>query len=256
MGKGSRARARRQQAGIAGLAHADDYPLEVDARTRQELGQQGLAVLADNLWPKDCQSCGWAIGTECPTVLCQDLGAFAHITLHHRRCQPARWSDDMMMHTTGAELVSYDVLSFMLPGHAVTADGTPAGQDDRPVFFVNPNLESLMLTQTAAGWTNRQLDNLHHAGLHPPGPTMLLGKPVPKAAARLDIGELTVTLPPGQSWSCPINVPFREAVEDLGGVLLAVTSAMVPSQMAILGEFIDLVKTNRLALGWIQLVDH
>lgn len=230
-----------------------DYPFEVDDRTRQELGPDGLAELAANLWPRDCQTCGWALGNDRPTVRCQDMIAFTQVTLHHQRCQPAHWSEDTMIQATSAALVSYDVLSFMLPGQAFSANGTPVGRDDRPVFFVNPSLESLMLAKTETGWTNRLLETFHHVGLRPPGPEMSLGKPVPRATARLGVGELSVGLPPIELWSCGIDVPFREAVEDLDGVLLAVTSAMVPSQMNTLGEFIDLIKTERLALGWVQL---
>lgn len=59
MGKGKRTRTQRQQEEARAGA---SYPFEVDARTRQELGEQGLGVLAANLWPKDCQTCGWALG--------------------------------------------------------------------------------------------------------------------------------------------------------------------------------------------------
>lgn len=257
MGKGRRQRTRREQVAGSDLGSSvavdESYPFEVDDLTRRKLGANGLAELADNLWAKDCQTCGWDLAGDRPTVHCQDMFTFTQVTLHHRRCQPARWSEDTLIQASNAALVSYDVLSFMLPGQAVSADGTTRSREDRPMFFVNPSLESLMLVEKGHGWTNLLPETFHHAGLRPPGPEMSLRDPIPRATAQLGVGEVSVNLSPIDLWSCGVDVAFREAVEDLGGVLLAVTSAMVPSRMNTLGEFIDLFSTNRIALGWVQL---
>lgn len=250
MGKGKRLRNRREQPAATELP---DYPFEVDARTRDELGPQGLAYLAENLWPKDCQTCGWPLGAERPTVFCEDMVMLAQVSLHHRRCREARWSDSIVMQATKAELVSYDVRAFLLPGQKRSAQGIPT-RDDRPVFFVNPTLEAAMLKKTSSGkWQGDFLGYLQQAGLRPAGPDLFVDKPIPEAVARLGIGELTVTLLPVSRWSCGVNVPFREAVEDQGGVLLAVTSAAVPTNMERLGEFIDLLQAGKVVMGWVQL---
>ncbi|WP_431879032.1 hypothetical protein [Amycolatopsis sacchari] len=249
MGKGKRLRNRRERPAAAELP---DYPFEVDARIRAELGPEGLAYLAENLWPKDCQTCGWPLGAERPTLVCQDMVMLAQVSLHHRRCREASWSETMVLHDSNAELVSYDVLAFMLPGQKRSAEGIRT-RDDRPVFFVNPSLETTTLTKMASGWRGTFLDRLQQTGLRPAGPDMFVDKPIPAAVAQLGIGDLTVTLPPGVRWSCGVNVPFREAVEDMGGVLLAATSAAMPTRMQRLGEFVDLLLAGKVVMGWVQL---
>lgn len=153
---------------------------------------------------------------------------------------------------SAAELVSYDVLAFMLPGQVVSNDGTRRSQE-RPVFFVNPSLESLLLVNMDTGWANSLLKKLSNAGLSVPGSQGIPDRPLPVAAAQLGIGELTVTLSPGETWSCDTNVPFREAIEDLDGVLLAVTSAAVPSQLQTFDEFHELLHAGHVAMGWVPL---
>jgi hypothetical protein len=58
MGKGKRLRRQRTTAGTvtATPVAAADYPFVVDTITASALGRDGLAVLAANLWPKDCQT--------------------------------------------------------------------------------------------------------------------------------------------------------------------------------------------------------
>jgi hypothetical protein len=68
MGKGKRLRRQRTTAGSATPAPvaASAYPFIVDTVTASTLGRDGLAVLAANLWPKDCQTCGWDLGGTSP----------------------------------------------------------------------------------------------------------------------------------------------------------------------------------------------
>jgi hypothetical protein len=45
------------------------YPFVANPRTAQELGEPGLTELGANLWPKDCQTCGWQLGNDQPTLV-------------------------------------------------------------------------------------------------------------------------------------------------------------------------------------------
>jgi len=74
---------------------AADYPFGVDTVTVSTPGQGGLTVLARNLWPQDCQTCGWALGADKPSVIVPDLIASASASLLHTRCRSPQWITDM-----------------------------------------------------------------------------------------------------------------------------------------------------------------
>ncbi|MGH3864678.1 MAG: hypothetical protein ACRDQ4_00840 [Pseudonocardiaceae bacterium] len=112
MGKGKRLRNRRQPALDA------DYPFVVDEQTATNLGREGLAELALNLWPKDCQTCGWDLGQMQPTVQVRDFIAFISANLHHARCQPAEWSTGPVLVSSPQPLLSYTTQSLPSPGRS------------------------------------------------------------------------------------------------------------------------------------------
>lgn len=143
MGKGKRLRNRRQSA----PAIDADYPFVVDEQTATNLGCEGLAELALNLWVKDCQTCGWDLGQTRPTVRVLDFIAFVSASLHHARCQPAEWSTGPVLVSSSQPLLSYTTQSLLLPAEA---DGH---RDDRPVILVNPSLEQVLLSSDNGRWT-------------------------------------------------------------------------------------------------------
>lgn len=55
MGKGKRTRQLRKTTTGTTIVAAG-YPFVVDTATASKLGHDGLAVLARNLWPQDCQT--------------------------------------------------------------------------------------------------------------------------------------------------------------------------------------------------------
>lgn len=136
MGKGKRLRNRRQSASAIDA----DYPLVVDEQTATNLGRKGLAELTLNLWPQDCQTCGWELGQTRPTVQVRDFIAFISANLHHARCQPAEWSTGPVLVSSPQRLLSHATQSLLLP----TETGS-GHRDDRPVVLVNPSLEQVTL---------------------------------------------------------------------------------------------------------------
>ena len=60
--------------------------------TRQRLGVDGLAELAECLWPV-AQSCGRFLGDDPPAVVVDDLNVVAVVSLHHQRCRLPAWNE-------------------------------------------------------------------------------------------------------------------------------------------------------------------
>ncbi len=248
MSKGKRIRRLRKTTNtVTGITTvAADYPFVVDTVTASTLGQDGLTVLARNLWRQDCQTCGWALGTDKPSVIVSDLIAFASASLHHARCRSPQWITDMPTFTT-QDLMSWKAQSFLLQ--------SPAGSHtDRPVLLVNPCLEQIMLERTPTGWRALTLETYARAGLRSAVEGLLDTTPVPDISADLDTDTITVRMDDtGQTWTVECVGPIRNAVTELGGITLAVTTAFNPADLRELGQFLDLVGTGETAMGWIAL---
>ncbi|APU13078.1 hypothetical protein [Actinoalloteichus fjordicus] len=248
MGKGRRLRQRRQTTADERLGEMlASYPFIVDPVTATRLGPDGLAALARNLWPQDCQTCGWALGADRATVAVSDLIVLASATLHHARCRKPQWETSGSMHSQ-QDLLSWTTQTFLLQAKA---DST----DDRPIFLVNPALEQTMLKCTATGWRSNTIDSYSSLGLTRSRLESLLAtEPVPDISAHLDAEGITVRLDDtGQSWNTGCDGPTREAVKRLGGILLAVTTAFDPHDLRELGQFLTLIRAGEAAVGWVAL---
>lgn len=250
MGKGQRSRAAREQHAERGGGKT--YPFDVDERTREQLGEGGLDELAATLWLKDCQTCGWELGTPRPSLVCTDMMVMCRATLHHSRCQTPQWIDSGPIISPTAELLSYDTQTFLMPGQVYGADGTPSHIETRPVFYVNPGLEMALLKRTDQGWRNEAAHGYEHFGLYRPTPGHAFDQVAEGVTARINGDDIEITMPFAH-WTCGMNVPFREAVEDSGGILLALTSAARPSDMSNADDFIKPLHAGRVSLGWVRL---
>ncbi len=122
-----------------------DAPFEVDATTVETLGASGLAELAANLWPVDCQTCGRGLAPVRPVALRQRSRPLAYATLHHPRCRPPEWS--IAPELSSDQHLSWTAQTYLL---AMATDGQRA---DRPLMLVNPGLEQVgsAAARTVAG---------------------------------------------------------------------------------------------------------
>lgn len=242
---GQARRRRQQQRAEEGT---NSLPFVTNSQAARELGRDGLRDLAAHLWPKDCQTCGWELGTEPPALVVQDFMVFMAAGLHHQRCRAPSWRDNTTL--TSQALLSYDVTAFEVPFRRGEKDPTV---DLRPFFLVNPSLEQVMISETADGWRVNTVEMWQRAGLHTPGPGFVIDKPVPDFTADLVDGTLSVTVDTvGQRWELPVNAGFQRAVRTLGGVTLAVSTAAVPSQLDA-GQVAALLLSGEAALGWVAL---
>ncbi|MGH8963810.1 MAG: hypothetical protein ACRDXB_00520, partial [Actinomycetes bacterium] len=218
----------------------------MDTVTASTLGRDGLTVLAANLWPKDCQTCGWELGGDKPTVVVSDMIAFCAASLHHARCRAPQWITEGLGFTK-QELVSWTAQTLLL-------QGPPGTHSDRPVLLVNPWLEQIMIKRTSSGWRATTLETYCQSGLRSTPEGLLDLTPVADITADLDADTITVRLDDtGQSWDGECSGPIRQAVIEMGGITLALTTAFNPAELRELRQFLDLVSTGQVALGWVVL---
>lgn len=64
-----------------------------DRKTRDKLGEDGLAEVRSRLYAVDCQTCGRPLGTDVPALVVNDADEWAQADLHHRGCRAAEWND-------------------------------------------------------------------------------------------------------------------------------------------------------------------
>jgi hypothetical protein len=117
-----------------------------DQKTRDKLGEAGLAEVTAGLWAADRQTCGRALGGEPPALCVDELRGYATAGLHHRGCRPPGWNDSSLILTVSGEVLSWQACAILLPG-------VPGGQlDRRPALLVNPGLEQITLTPAGGAW--------------------------------------------------------------------------------------------------------
>lgn len=96
------------------------------------------------LWPKDCQTCGRAIGGQRPALCVDNQGAYAYASLHHSGCRHADWSESGGIGVGGGVNLSWTSRAW--PGlPLVLGDGNEVEVDPRPFVLVNPGLEMVFL---------------------------------------------------------------------------------------------------------------
>ncbi len=234
------------------------YPFIIDDRTRRELGDEGMRDLAAHLWAKDCQRCGWQLGQTRPTVVIEDLMIFISAGLYHERCRAAQWHDSGAVVLEPGRHLSWDALPLRLTGSPSVVGGlkptSPA--TDMPLLLLNPGLESVTLKRIGDSWRVNTLDLWRRVGLMiPTRGTLIDGKrPVANIRTELREGELVVTAEAmGPGWTVTCDAGYEAAMRGQGGVILAVTTAAVPSTLRTLDDLSTLLHQGLIAAGWLSL---
>lgn len=223
--------------------------LVVSEMTRLMLGDDGLAALAECLWPVDCQSCGRFLGDDPPAVVVDDLNGVVVASLHHQRCRVPEWNDSMLVVAGSGQYTTFVARMMLLP--TTTSDGTKAAY---PLMLVNPGLECVGLQRTQGGWQVGHSHWLARAGLVRPGPLLGLGAPVDGLVARAADSSVAVVLqvPPFTAYEVPADERILDRARALGGVLVAVTPTLNPGKL----DFCDLLEAladPRTLAGWAAL---
>jgi hypothetical protein len=223
--------------------------LVVSEVTRQRLGDDGLAELAECLWPVDCQSCGRFLGDDPPSVVADDLDAVALVSLHHQRCRFPVWNDSRIVVAGSGQYTTFVVRLMLLP---VIVDGGKVAAC--PLMLVNPGLECVQLRRTEGGWQVGHDDWVARAGRVRPGRDLVLGAPADGLVARTTDSSVAVVLqfPPFTVYEGPADDRLLGRARALGGLLVAVTPTLNPGDL-VFDDVVEALGDPRTLAGWAGL---
>jgi len=115
---------------------------------------------------------------------------------------------------------------------------------------VNPGLEQITLKPAGDTWRPGYEAPFDGLGLVPPGPELMLNRPVTGATAGLGAGEVSVSI---ELWSREYTGQAPEqilaATRRLGGVLFMVTHALLPADLDEPSLY-QLLQSSRVICGW------
>ena len=226
-----------------------------DRKTRDKLGEDGLAEVRAQLYAVDCQTCGRPLGTGAPALVVDEMNEWAVAGLHHRGCRAAEWNDGTAIRSSAGAAVSWCAESALFP--VPTASG---GRASCAMLIVNPSLEVLYLYPRAGGWRPGYHAAFSDAGLAPSsGPALVLtGRSAPGVTARIEDAGIAAAFrrpAPEDEYSAPAAPETVAAARDYG-FLLVVTHALDPSDLGSMDgragilQVLDAIKHERAITGW------
>jgi hypothetical protein len=225
-----------------------------DRKTRDKLGEDGLAAVRSRLYAVDCQTCGHPLGTDPPALVVHDVDEWAQADLHHRGCRAAEWNDGTVFELSGGNTVTWHAMSALFP-----APTTPGKTASVAMLIVNPSLEAVFLYPEADGWRPGYNAFFSAAGLAPsPDSIALTNRIAPGVTAQAGDAEITAVLKqpaPNERYFAPA-APQTVAAARAYGFLLVVTHALDPSELesadartAIL-QTIKVIQHGDAIIGW------
>jgi hypothetical protein len=219
----------------------------INEKISSELGEEGLRDLFACLWPVDCQTCGGFLGDEPPSLCVDDSVIFAVASLHHQGCRTPLWNDSgVITAVSDVSALSYVTTSLLLPL------GRNGREEWWPMMVVNPGLESVILEREDGEWRVRPNLAFKAAGLVPPGPELMIGRPVDGAVALITATSVAVAfqVTPLRTYEAPVDEAILECARARGGVLIGVTHALNPGELT--EEALNTVMaTRQILMGWV-----
>lgn len=219
--------------------------VRVDQVTRHRLGEQSLAEVAAHLWPESCASCLRPLGAGLPALSISATRSLGRAELHHFSCRHPTWQDLAVL--PHARPRDYRAQAFLL--HCREGDAAQV----RPVLLVNPSLGQVMLAQRAGRWRVATVENAGALGLRPGAAVATVPASGGKLLVRVQQGMVCAQLADGQEWTARVDGAVLRQIRVLRGVMLAVTSAVHPGQVATVADVMSAVVAGRVALGWVPV---
>ena len=225
--------------------------VQADQKTIEILSEEGIAEVTNNLWARDCQTCGRPLGSQPPSLCIDNAGQYGTASLHHQRCRPASWNDGPVIYATGGANLSWTSLSFMLPSR------TGRKADPYPAMLLNPGLEMIFLEPLHGTWRPGYAAQFTSLGMVPPGPKLRLHRPLRGLSAWLadDLISVTVETPPEPIYEATATREVVARARELQGVLLMVTHALDPADLyaapdAAWEKILKLMQSGQVICGW------
>ena len=228
--------------------------LEVSSDIRTRLGDDCLQEVCDDLWARDCQTCGRPLGLATPALCLGDLGGYegvaAYVSLHHATCRSSRWSPRPEVADAA---ISFITQCFLMPDEWFGVAPKEADRFDmpRPTFVINPSLETTAVNRDGTGaWHVSR--NLHrHLGVRGPDDGYMHGRAIAAGYVTLSNPGLVAHLG-DNSWSTDITPSFLDSVRAYGGVTLMLTSAF-GGGLRDDTDVLRILASPGLEMGWLGL---
>lgn len=178
------------------------------------------------LWPVNCQTCGFALGTKADINI--DPGAGRDeliVSMHHATCRPS-----------GTPLIALTGPTCSLTvGYLSQGDQSEPSDTDLPVAVINPSCEHLALRRQGAGdWQDITLGRFRR--LRFASPTGEFPRQARHASVQVAGDRLTITTTghrtANSSWSldrCPEHA-IRQ-ITRAGGMAVALTNTALPARL-------------------------
>ncbi|MET8611764.1 tetratricopeptide repeat protein [Streptomyces misionensis] len=228
---------------VPGLRH-----LAISQETLDKLGEDGVHLLMQILWAGDCLDCGYPLKGGVPALYVDDQYTRANARLFHfGMCRFPRWNDSALSTFSKDAGISW---------RAFTA-GVPAGGELIPALIVNPSLEVARLIFDDQGWTATGMygpRSIMSSGLHLQSVWSGLPPKNSDSLAWAFIGDDEVAVAvAGALWSAPAQRQMIALVEQYGGLLLILTSAVGPETPASVEALMDVLESWDSMTRWVPL---
>ncbi len=210
------------------------------------LGRDGLATVATQLWPVDCQGCGESLAGTTPALHIETFAGTA-VSLYHPNCEAA-------LATSGLYAIipspSWCTRAILL------SDLSYDQQPDWPIVILNPSLERVVIERDAADQWRVAIDGcVRGVGLLPTGPDLTIrrDRPLQDCSALLTSRESVAVNLDRKTYEVPLTEALRAAVRQLNGLVLVVSHATWPSVIVRSDHFRELLGAGTAAIGWVPL---
>ncbi|WP_446033604.1 tetratricopeptide repeat protein [Streptomyces olivaceus] len=222
--------------------------LAVNTRTLEVLGEQELRVLMRCLWAGDCLDCGYSLKGGVPALHVDDQYNRADAKIFHFGvCRYPTWND-----SAHVSIVKDSSFTWISCSGAVPVQG---GEGVMPALIVNPALEYATLMLDGDSWTA--------TGLCGPRTSMAeafevrplwQGLPAASSRSRVYMGPGEISIPGITGvWSAPAADLLIDGVKRLGGILLVVTSALGPDDVASMETINRVLQSWDTMISWVPL---
>ncbi|GAB7048487.1 hypothetical protein [Catenuloplanes indicus] len=208
------------------LQRISSYSITVADSLATTIAPEQLQPWLTRLWPVNCQTCGFALGTKAEVNIDHVKGRDEVIvSMHHATCRPSG--------TPPVNLTS--PTCSLTAGCLGEGQGGEPSDTDLPVAVVNPSCEHLVLRHEKGGdWQDVTLSQFRH--LRFTAPNGQFPRQARHTSARVTGQRLTITTTSRRSartsWSldgCPEHV-LRQIVR-AGGIAVALTTTALPARL-------------------------
>lgn len=222
-----------------------------DSSTRDNLGDLGISETLLNLWPIDCQTCGYPLGEQIPSLCFSDIIVRRNASLHHAVCREPGWHADN--HISSNAFVSWRSISFVT---GINRGDTVFRQV--PIIIVNPTLEVVWIHNAGDEWRVSTIDQYLDKGFIrinrdvPLPDTPAYSREVPYATLTRD--SVSVSVDFASMWSASIDQTFFQAAKELDGFSLWITTRMNPEAGTLNPQNLEaIISDGGVAGRWIYL---